>query len=110
MGILKRLVRSWFPDPEVEAIHAAVRRHERKGALVVLADAAGYARPPKIGGYIPDIYAMYSWGIFIEEFENERSIFGTHARRQHAAFTKWLRKGGGRRYEQRLILGGRGGR
>lgn len=103
------LARSRRPDVEVAAIQKRVRWHERKGA-VVLADIAGYAKPPKLYGHIPDIYAIYDWGIFIEEFENEQSIVGRHARSQDNAFRRWARRAPGRMYKQVLVVGGKGGR
>ena len=96
-------------DPEPKAIRRSARRHEKKGA-VVLADVDGYARPPKINGHIPDVYAVYEDRVVVEEFENERSVFRSHARQQDAAFSTWARRSRKREYQQVVVPGGRGGR
>ncbi len=99
-------------DPEVEAIRDSAERHVKRGAAV-FADLPGWPRPPTINGHIPDVYAIYKRkGVFrevVEEFENEKSAFRTHARRQHVTFLAWAREGHNRKYTQILVRGGRGG-
>jgi hypothetical protein len=108
--LVARLWKYIRTDPERRAIERSAREHERKGALVA-ADIAGWARPPVINGHIPDVFASYPDGtVAIEEFENDRSVDGTHAHSQHEAFTQWSHRSPYRTYLQVVVSGGRGGR
>ncbi len=98
------------PDPETVAIRRTAKRYVKSGAEV-RADIAGWSRPPTINGYIPDVHAVYPDGReVVLEFENTRSVFSTHARRQHAAFSAHADEFGHVEYAQVVIRNGRGGR
>lgn len=105
------LIEKVTEDPEHVAIKRSALRHVHRGAAV-FADIAGWARPPVIGGCIPDVFAVYEDGsIAVEEFENERSVLSSHAERQHRAFSRWADRSPKRRtYVQIEVDGGRGGR
>lgn len=98
------------PDPETVAIRRSAKRHLKNGAEV-FADIPGWPRPPKINGHIPDVYAYYPDGReVVQEFENDRSVFSSHARRQDVAFSLHATEFEQVEYEQVVIKGGRGGR
>jgi hypothetical protein len=97
-------------DPETVAIRRTAKRHVKDGAEVC-ADISGWPRPPKINGHIPDVYARYPDGReVVQEFENDRSVFSTHARRQDVAFSDYAGEVEHVEYEQIVVRGGRGGR
>lgn len=61
-------------DPEVREMRRMATLFEAKGAAVRL-DAAGSLRPPKLGGHIPDVYAVFRDGTEVAlEYENDRSV------------------------------------
>lgn len=98
------------PDPETVAIRRTAKRYIKSGAFV-RADIAGWSRPPTINGHIPDVHAVYPDGReVVLEFENARSVFSTHARRQHAAFSAHADEFDHVEYAQVVINNGRGGR
>ena len=98
------------PDPEMVAIRRTAKRYVKSGAEV-RADIAGWSRPPIINGHIPDVHAVYPDGReVVLEFENARSVFSTHARRQHAAFSAHADEFDHVEYAQVVIRSGRGGR
>lgn len=104
-----RLPRRRHVDPETAAIRNSAKKHERNGALVA-ADIRGWPKPPVLNGHIPDVYANYGCWVVAEEYENDRSINSTHARRQHVAFSAWANRSARREYIQIEVEGGRGGR
>jgi hypothetical protein len=107
-----RLPRFYAPphDPETVAIRRTAKRHVKDGAEV-FADIAGWRRPAKINGHIPDVHALYLDGReVVLEFENGRSVSSTHARRQDAAFSAHADEFGHVEYEQIVVKNGRGGR
>lgn len=52
----------------------------------VAADIAGYMRPHKIGGHIPDLIATKGVATIIIEVETVESVNSTHAKKQKVAF------------------------
>src|SRR5688572_26477720 len=59
-------------DPEVDAIWELGEMLEGQGAAVLL-DVRGSARPPKLGGRIPDVFAFFADGTQLAiEVENDR--------------------------------------
>lgn len=69
----------------------------RKGWSTVLVDLPGYAKPPVIGVYIPDIYARHGILEFIGEVETEDTNTA-HSLGQHAAFRSWASQSPHRRF------------
>lgn len=60
-----------------------------KGWKIVYADLPNKAKPPKIGGYIPDIYGVYGSQEIIIEVETEDSKNSDHTKMQINAFNLW---------------------
>lgn len=66
----------------------------RRAGYTVRADLPGRAKPPTLGGYIPDIYATRRGKTLIREVETSRTIAADKA--QHDAFRREAaRKGAG---------------
>lgn len=96
-------------DPEREGIERRARALAKRGANVS-ADIPGWRRPPLINGHIPDIHARFRDGHEkLYEYENERSVRSTHARRQDAAFRAYAAESPSRSYRSVVVQGGRGG-
>jgi len=116
LGAAAALLTAWVllrekPDEEAEAIRSLALDLDDEGAAV-FADIKGFSRPPIINGHIPDVFALMDDGSQLAvEFENERSVRRTHARRQDKAFTKWAKASPKKRaYVQEIIPGGKGRR
>jgi Holliday junction resolvase len=58
----------------------------------------GYAQPPQIGGYIPDVYAVKGIDQVAIEVETGDSISLEHSQRQIATFLAWAKFGASRRF------------
>ena len=73
------------------------------------APESGEPRPPVLGGFIPDVYAVFDDYEVALSMENERSAVDASTRRQHDALTAWAREADRRVYEQIVVAEGRGG-
>lgn len=62
----------------------------------------GHVQPPKIGGYIPDIYAIKGMEVVAIEVETNDSIALEHTKKQVATFTAWANAGANRRFFVKL--------
>ncbi len=59
------------------------------GWRTVFADLPNLARPPKVGSFIPDVYANHGAKECIVEVETLDSINSDQAKQQKAAFQAW---------------------
>jgi len=105
---VRAALRGALGDPQLAAIREAAEALERDGAAV-FANLGGWPRPPVLGGFIPDVYAVFDDCEVALSMENERSAVDASTRRQHLALTAWSREADRRVYEQIVVAGGRGG-
>lgn len=71
--------------------------------LKVFADLPNTAKPPKIGAFIPDIYAVSSLHEIVVEVETVESKYTDHALMQAATFTSWASASTKRRFFRQVV-------
>lgn len=69
----------------------------------VWSDLPGNVKPPMVGGFIPDIYAVHNGQKYIIEIETIDSIKTPHAIQQKIVFQAWANTSPGRKFEVKVV-------
>jgi len=68
-------------------------QYKKQGATFIRADLPGRARPPKLGGKIPDLYVRLRGKLVVEEIETKKTTASD--KKQQDILRKETRKRGG---------------
>jgi hypothetical protein len=73
------------------------------GWPIVYADLPNLAKPPKIGGFIPDVYARHGINECVVEVETLDSVNSDQAKQQKLVFQQWAMQSPARRFIQKVV-------
>ncbi len=97
---LGRLIGAVLPAREAagaRAVRGAAEALERDGGMV-FANVGGWPRPPVVGGFVPDVYAV------LEDREVVLDVArGAAGRRREVAFVAWAEAASRRVYQQIVV-------
>jgi hypothetical protein len=103
---LRRLLGAVLPAREAagaRAARGAAEALEGEGGMV-FANLGGWPRPPVVGGFVPDVYAVF------EDREVVLDVVRGEGKRRDVAFAAWAEGGPRRVYQQIAVGAGRAGR